>query len=94
MDLTFEKTTPTAGERESWIAQFETQTNNTVVQVARTKGEALVVSAALDGMDFVPIQSFKTTTPSDLMFGVEIPAGVQIQIESYSEVTKAKTHNG
>lgn len=93
MDLEFKKSTAT-GEPETWSAQFVTQTNQTVVQVERKKGEALIVSAAIDGMEFVQIQSFRASAPADLIFGVDAPAGINILVESFSEVTNAKVHNG
>lgn len=94
MDLTFIKTTPAVGEAESWRAQFVAQTNVTVVQVQRPKGGALIVSTAIEGMEFVPIQSFKESAPANLIFEVNTPAGLKVLVESFSEVTKAKTHNG
>lgn len=77
-------------EKDLWITRF-TNTGNTIVQIEREKDGVVSVLAQIDGLQEVPIAQFQNGYTPNVIFQLNIPAGVNITIKSQTEVLKAAT---
>lgn len=84
-DLTF-----TQNAINRWQAKFNSGGSNVTVQVLRDKESFLIVYANLPGMEKVAVYTPGGNAPRNLLFSVDVPEGMEVTIESGSEVVKAK----
>lgn len=74
----------------TWVAKYTSQ-GDAVVQLEREDGGKVVVYCNLDGMPATPISTcIEYEAGKHVIFNAAIPAGVEVTIESGSEVTAAK----
>lgn len=71
-----------------WVAK--TSDGPGIVQLARTEQGTVSVSANISGMEAVPIAAFNNPYVSDVIFKLEVPAGIEVTIKSSTEVVEAK----
>lgn len=77
-----------------WRTQYTSQ-GDTVVQLSRKGGGKVVVYAALPGMPMMPIGTRPCYDAGQyVMLRIAIPAGMEVAIESRSEVTKCALAQG
>lgn len=82
-NLTFSK----VGDK--WTTTF-TAEGGGIVQIERKSQGLCSVYANIEGMSAVPIASFQNPYVSNVIFSLEVPAGIEVTIESATEVTNAK----
>lgn len=73
----------------NYITEF-TSTGNVAVHICRTVGATLRVLASIGNLSPIAIVKFGNDSPKDLIFEIDIHAGVKVSIISDSEVTDAK----
>lgn len=74
---------------DKWVTTF-TSMGESIVEMER-KGQGLCsIRANIEGMKSVPVTSFKNPYESNVIFNLDIPAGVEVTIESATEVINAK----
>lgn len=61
-----------------------------IVEIEREKQGTCSVRANIEGMAAVPIASFQNPYVKDVIFKLDIPAGIEVTIISASEVRNAK----
>lgn len=73
-----------------WESNY-TSTGNTVIQLHREENGVVSVKAMLGGagMQFTHVGTLKNPYSSDIIFQVNVPAGVNVQIESETKVLNA-----
>lgn len=71
-----------------WVAK--TSDGPGIVQLARNEQGSVSVSTNIPGMDAVPIAAFKNPYKADVIFKLDVPAGIEVTIKSATEVTEAK----
>lgn len=76
-------------EGDVYVARY-TSEGNTVVQLEREKWGEVSVLAGIGGLDAVPIAQFKNGYTPNVIFAVNVPAGVNIVVKSQTEVTNAQ----
>lgn len=81
-NLTFTK------QNGEWVAK--TSDGPGIVQLARAEQGTVSVSANISGMDAVPIASFNNPYKADVIFYLDVPAGIEVTVKSATEVTSAK----
>ncbi len=69
-------------------AEFVSDGNITTIEVEREKFSYFTVYANLDGME--PVSVYNEPHIQNLIFQVDVPAGVKVTLDSGSHVTKAK----
>lgn len=84
MELTFNK----IGDR--YESKF-TSTGSTIIQVDRPKYGFFSVWANIEGMEPIPITEIQIPHTNNVIFNLEVPAGLEITLVSGSEVTSANT---
>lgn len=72
-----------------WEAKY-TSSGNSVIQVERNKPGSLEILANLTGFQPVMVNKYESFYNSNVFFKVEIPAGIEITIQSETEVMNAK----
>lgn len=82
-NLTFSK----VGDK--WSTKF-TATGEGIVEIEREKQGLCSVYANISGMAAVPIVSFQNPYVRDVIFNLDVPVGIEVTIESATEVTNAK----
>lgn len=85
--LKFEKITTASGD--VYAAKFAS-TGAVVVEIERDKNSLVAVSANLEGMGEVPIDTFDNPYMANAIFEIDLPEGVQVTIKSTTEVKNAK----
>ena len=81
-DLTF------TNQNGEWVAK--TSDGHGIVQIARAEQGIVSVSANIPGMEAVPIAAFNNPYKADVIFQLEVPAGIEVTIKSATEVVEAK----
>lgn len=81
-NLTFTK------QNGEWVAK--TSDGPGIVQLARTEQGIVSVSANISGMEAVPIAAFNNPYKADVIFYLDVPAGIDVTIKSATDVTAAK----
>lgn len=82
-NLTFTK------QGDEWVSTF-TATGAGIVEIERKKQGNCSVFANISGMNAVPIASFQNPYVKNVIFNLDIPAGIEVTIKSATEVTAAK----
>lgn len=67
-----------------------TSEGESIVQIERKAQGLCSVRANIEGMAPVPITSFQNAYENNVIFNLDIPAGIEVTIESATEVTNAK----
>lgn len=83
IELTFQK-----ADSGKYTASFISNGSLAVVQLQRKSKASVKVYANLDGMDPVPVD-YRLYGTGDVIFQVELPAGVEVTVESPAEVQTA-----
>lgn len=76
-------------EGSKYISRLTATDEPLTVQVIRTVKGYFTVYAAIDGL--TPVSIFCQTERKDLIFQLDVPAGIEVTLESETEVTDAKT---
>lgn len=74
---------------DKWAATF-TAEGPSIVQIKRKAQGLCSVYANLADMSPVPIAVFQNPYVQDVIFNLEVPAGIEVTIESAVEVVSAK----
>lgn len=77
-------------EGDSYIAKFQSA-GNTVVELIREKAGVVSVLAGIGSLEPVPVAQFQNGFTSNVIFQVNVPAGVNVVVKSQTEVVKAET---
>lgn len=72
-----------------WKTEFVSE-GPCIVQMDRETNATIRVWANIEGMNKVPVKDFRNLLDVNMIFELKIPAGLQVLIESWSEVTQAK----
>lgn len=84
-DLSFSK-----NEENKYVASFASE-GPVTIQVKRQEAGSLNIYANIDGMDAIYIGGYGPYNGSaNLIFNVDVPAGVNVSVESFTEVLEAK----
>lgn len=85
-DLVFAKD----ASEEKWVCEIAATGDRMVVQVDRDAPGLLLVWANVEGMRRVPVMRVEEDEMYDVIFEVDMPAGVTVTVESYGEPAAAK----
>lgn len=84
-DLSFSK-----NEENKYVASFASE-GPVTIQVKRQEAGSLNIYANIDGMDAIYVGGYGLYNGSaNLIFNVDVPAGVNVSVESFTEVLEAK----
>lgn len=84
-DLSFSK-----NEENKYVASFVSE-GPVTIQVKRQEAGSLNIYANIDGMDAIYVGGYGPYNGSaNLIFNVDVPAGVNVSVESFTEVLEAK----
>lgn len=84
-DLSFSK-----NEGNKYVASFVSE-GPVTIQVKRQEAGPLNIYANIDGMDAIYVGGYGPYNSSaNLIFNVDVPAGVNVSVESFTEVLEAK----
>lgn len=85
-ELSFEK-----NSQGKWEASIESQGEPMAIEINREKGGSLLIYGNLEGMEKVVLEHYGPNAEKHHLVEVDVPAGVTITIESYTEVKGAST---
>lgn len=74
-----------SNEKGKYSVEFISKGTSTI-QINRAKSGLLIIYAFLDGLNPIPIFKFTSDSPKDIIFQLNIQNGVNVLIESESEV--------
>ena len=84
-DLSFSK-----NNKKKNVSSF-VAVGSVTIQVKRKEAGALKIYANIDGMDAIYVGGYGPYNGSaNLIFNVDVPAGVNVSVESFTEVLEAK----
>lgn len=83
IELTFQK-----ADTGKYTASFVSNGSPAVVQLQRKLSASVKVYANLDGMNPIPVD-YKLYGTGDVIFQVEVPADIEVTVESPTEVQTA-----
>jgi len=84
-NLTFSK----SGSNGGYTARFVSD-GPVILQLERTEQGIVSVKANLPGLPPVPVQTLRTIYGANMVFAVDLPAGVEVTVVSATEVSNAK----
>ena len=84
-EITFSK-----NSNDKWEASIVSKGSPMAVEINREKQGSLLVYGNLEGMDKVLLENYGPSAEKNHLVEVDVPAGVTITIESYTEVKGAK----
>lgn len=79
-------------QEEKWVSTLVAPDGGCVVQVDRGGDALLMVYANLEGMNPVSVFGVPAHGRTDVIFELNIPAGVNVTIVSWSEVVNAQMY--
>jgi len=90
MNMTANDLTFTKNAINRWQCKFNSGGSPVTVQILRGKESFLIVYANLHGMEPVAVYTQGGNAPRNLLFSVDVNEGIEVTIESGSEVLTAK----
>lgn len=83
-ELKFEK-----NETGKWEASIESEGVPMAIEINREKAGSLLIYGNLEGLEKVVLENYGPSAEKHHLVEVDVPAGVKITIESYTEVRGA-----
>lgn len=72
-----------------YVAKFTSQ-GNCVIELEREDASFVTVWANISGMRSVPVSTYSNPYNTDAIFRVKVPSGIEVTINSRTEVKSAK----
>lgn len=80
----------TQNSSNRWEASCTSSGDRIAVEITRTKSGPLIVYGNITGLGKKMIHDFGPSAEDTVIFEIDVPADIDITIESFTEVTSAK----